>query len=76
MRFGDSDKVGGGGESKAIEHILPSPPGQPAVDRLNHSSFIFSTLFDPFDCASGALSVNPEQASACWLESRRVDVNK
>jgi hypothetical protein len=27
MRFGDLDGVGGGGESEAIEHILPSPPG-------------------------------------------------
>jgi hypothetical protein len=56
MRFGDPDEVGGGGESKAIEHILPSPPGQPAVDRLNRLPFIFSVLIDPFDCASGARS--------------------
>jgi hypothetical protein len=27
MRFGDPDGVGGGGESEASEHILPSPPG-------------------------------------------------
>jgi hypothetical protein len=27
IRFGDLDGVGGGGESEAIEHILPSPPG-------------------------------------------------
>ena len=56
--------------------ILPSPPGQPAGHRLNHSLFIPSTLIDPFDCASGALRVNPEQAPACGLESRRVDFNK
>ena len=56
--------------------ILPSPPGQPAVDRLNHSSFILSTLIDPFDPAPGALRVNPEQAPAFGLESRRVDFNK
>jgi hypothetical protein len=46
MRFGDPDRVGGGGESKAIEHILPSPPGQPAVDRLSRSSLILSVLID------------------------------
>ncbi len=76
MRFGDPDGVGGGGRSKAIEHILPSPPGQPAVDRLNRSSLILSVLIDPFDCASGALRVNPEQAPGFGLESRRVDFNK
>jgi len=29
----------GGGESEAIEHILPSPPGLPAGDCLDHSTF-------------------------------------
>ncbi|OGQ09449.1 MAG: hypothetical protein A2026_19365 [Deltaproteobacteria bacterium RBG_19FT_COMBO_46_12] len=29
----------GGGESEAIEHILPSPPGLPAGGCLDHSTF-------------------------------------
>jgi hypothetical protein len=36
MRFGDPGRGGGGGESEAIEHILPSPPGQRKADRLNY----------------------------------------
>jgi hypothetical protein len=29
----------GGGKSEAIEHILPSPPGLPAGNRLNYLTF-------------------------------------
>ena len=46
MRFGDPDRVGGGGESEAIEHILPSPPGQRRADRLN---YLISSLSIPIN---------------------------
>ena len=46
MRFGDPDAVGGGGESEAIEHIFPSPPGQRRADRLN---YLISSLSIPIN---------------------------
>ena len=57
--------------------ILPSPPGQSAAHRLNHSSFTFSTFFD-FSKMSGmsCLTASGTEVSRFTQDGRLFNLSK